>query len=127
MGHLSSTGNQHELLFTNIVTKQHIDKLPNYCSPPVLLQTLIKKKRELRVVVVDHEIFCCNVGSDMTVVDWRTENKPTQFSKAINLPNEIKTMCISLVNVLKLKMGVLDLIEDIHGDYYFLEVNQQGG
>lgn len=28
VGHLSANGNHHELLFTNMVTKQHINKLP---------------------------------------------------------------------------------------------------
>lgn len=127
VGHLATVGNQHELLFTNRVTRQHIDQLPSYCSPPVLLQTLVQKKRELRVVVVGPEVFCCTIGSDVAIVDWRTEDRPTQFSEVIDLSNEIKTMCVSIMNKLKLKMGVLDLIEDIHGDYYFLEVNQQGG
>ncbi len=107
--------------------EKHVEKLPDYCTPPVLFQTLVQKKQELRVVVVGLKVFCCTVGSDVSVVDWRTEEKPTQFSEAIDLPADIPAKCVSLVSQLQLKMGVLDIIEDVHGDYYFLEVNQQGG
>jgi len=127
VGSVSKVSNKHELLFTNMVTKQHIDQLPGYCSPPVLFQVLVSKKRELRIVVVDSEVFCCTVGHDVSVVDWRTEDSPTKFSEIVDLPVDIQIMCVSILNKLGLRMGVLDLIEDTHGDYYFLEVNQQGG
>lgn len=127
MGHVAVVENKHELLFANRVTRKHIDQLPKYCSPPILFQALVQKKRELRVVVVNSEVFCCTIGNDINVIDWRTEDKPTQFSEIIDLSTEIKAMCVSILSKLELNMGVLDLIEDIRGDYYFLEVNQQGG
>lgn len=122
-----SDNNKYELLFTKLVTQSHIDKLSSYCSPPVLLQALVRKKREFRVVVVKSDVFCCTVGSDCSVVDWRTEDNPTDLSCVVELPLDVRNKCIKLVEELKLSVGILDLIEDKNGDYYFLEVNQQGG
>lgn len=127
IGHVATSDGKHELLFTNKVTQTHIDKLPDYCSPPVLFQEMVQKKRELRIVVVDSTVFCCTVGSDTSVVDWRTEDRPTQFSQVVELPTSIEAKCVALVDRLQLRMGVLDVIEDVNGEYNFLEVNQQGG
>jgi len=125
---IASCGTRHTVLYTSRVTESHMTQLPSKPTPPVLFQREIAKKHELRVVVVDDIVFTCRMGKSLhTTVDWRTDKSAVDASQPYTLKDEIATKCVSVVSALGLRFGVLDLIEDVAGDTYFLEVNQQGG
>lgn len=113
-------------IFTNAVTKTHIDTLDTYDLTPCIFQQLIAKSFELRVTVVGDEVFAARVDSQsdpLSSLDWRRKRLP--FS-AYDLPRDIRSLCIELVANLGLQFGAIDLIVTPNGDYIFLEINPNG-
>ncbi|MBW8201844.1 MvdC/MvdD family ATP grasp protein [Flagellimonas abyssi] len=95
---------------------------------PNFLQTEIKKKGDIRVIVVGNKIFSTLIDSqsnDSTKTDWRKGEKPLNHQK-INLPKQVENKCISLLRKLNLRYGAIDFILDKSGNYIFLEINPNG-
>jgi hypothetical protein len=118
--------NKAEFIFTNTLTKEIIDKIEDFDLTPCIFQENIAKEYEIRVTVVNNDVFAACVDSqshDETRVDWR--RKKIQFT-AIILPNEIGKKCQQMVQKLNLNFGAIDLIRTPSGDYVFLEINPNG-
>jgi glutathione synthase/RimK-type ligase-like ATP-grasp enzyme len=128
MGNISSNGDsQHTLLYTSKVNKESLDILQETNAIPILLQEYIANKSELRVVVIGDRVFTCVVNDDNESVDWRVMPEAIQSSFSIDLPYCVSEKCKELVRHLGLLCGVIDIVKDkTTGDYYFLEINQQG-
>lgn len=115
-----------EFIFTNRLSKQHIDNLDDYDLSPCIFQKEIDKKVELRITVVDDQVFAAQVDSQSdneTKIDWR--RKKLIFSPCV-LPLEIQQKCIDLVKTMGLVFGAIDLILSPDGSYTFLEINPNG-
>lgn len=115
-----------KFFFTSKVSPNIIDNIDSYDLTPCIYQQNVAKEYEIRVTVVDNEIFAAAVDSQKdedTKNDWRRKN--LQFYK-IDLPNTIKIKCIGLVKKLNLKFGAIDLIKTPKGKYIFLEINPNG-
>lgn len=121
-----NNNNETEYIFTNVLKESHIDEIEKYDLTPCIFQEKIEKSIELRVTVVGENVFTAGVNSQIleaTKTDWRKE-KLKFYPEEI--PNEIKQKCISLVKMLNLKFGAIDLIKDKEGNYIFLEINPNG-
>lgn len=115
-----------KLLFTNLLSKNHIDQIDELEISPTIFQDYIEKKKEYRVTIVDKNIFVASVNSQSdkkTIVDWRRGN--LTFKKD-ELPIEIKKKCFELVNRLGLNFGAIDLIQDKDDNIIFIEINPNG-
>jgi len=115
-----------KFFFTSKVSSNIINDIDSYDLTPCIYQQNIAKEYEIRVTVVNNEIFVAAVDSQKdedTKNDWRRKN--LQFYK-IDLPNTIKIKCIGLVKKLNLKFGAIDLIKTPKGEYIFLEINPNG-
>nr|WP_315234397.1 hypothetical protein [uncultured Flavobacterium sp.] len=118
--------NETEYIFTNVLEEKHIEELDKFDLTPCIFQEKIEKSIELRVTVVGENVFTAGVNSQIleaTKTDWRKE-KLEFYTEEI--PNEIKEKCISLVKILNLRFGAIDLIKDKEGNYIFLEINPNG-
>ncbi|GEL12033.1 RimK-like ATP-grasp domain-containing protein [Flavobacterium glycines] len=121
-----NNNNETEYIFTNILKESHIEELEKYDLTPCIFQEKIEKSIELRVTVVGKNVFTAGVNSQIleaTKTDWRKEK--LEFYPE-EIPNDIKEKCISLVKMLNLKFGAIDLIKDKEGNYIFLEINPNG-
>jgi glutathione synthase/RimK-type ligase-like ATP-grasp enzyme len=98
---------------------------------PAILQTAIDVRTELRITVVDKQVFAAAVKqpSEETghIRDWRVAhiNRQAHFYP-FELPKDIQDTCLSLLNKLGLRYGALDVIVDKTGKYWFLENNPNG-
>lgn len=95
---------------------------------PSFFQRKIAKDHELRVVVVDDEIFAFAIPSqdyEHTRTDWRYGNDVLAFTPCA-LPDDVACGVRTLMATLGLAMGSVDFIVDGDGDYWFLEVNPEG-
>jgi len=113
-------------IYTNKVKEEHITNLKKYELTPAIFQEYIEKEYELRVTVVDGEVFSAKVDSQsnlITQIDWRKER--LKFEKC-TIPKELKAKCVKLVNDLGLSFGAIDIIKNKDGDYFFLEINPNG-
>jgi glutathione synthase/RimK-type ligase-like ATP-grasp enzyme len=95
-------------------------------SAPATIQTALMNKLDIRVTVVEDQVFAASITANGYPIsgDWRTKKADTNFSK-YNLPEDTSIRCRRLVKLLGLRFGCIDLaLQD--GVYYFLEVNPTG-
>lgn len=98
---------------------------------PHLFQQRITKTADIRVTVVDDEVFACRIFSQAhatTELDWRRAS-----SANIDLPHEIfeldpmqARLCRLIVATMGLRFGAIDLVERADGSMVFLEINPNG-
>lgn len=100
---------------------------------PTIFQQAIDPEYDLRITVVEDEVFPASVISDVEATtttglrDWRIGNHLGNLSIAeCALPDDIKDKCIQHVRRLGLKFGAIDLIRDKKGVYWFIENNPNG-
>lgn len=95
-------------------------------SAPVIIQTALTDKLDIRVTVVEEEVFAVSITADgqPIVGDWRTQKQGAQFSEH-HLPKETEQRCRDLIRHLGLRVGCVDLALQ-GGEYFFLEINPTG-
>lgn len=126
--HINYNDTEHCIL-TNKVTREHINNFSNIRISPVLFQPYIEKKTEIRVTVVDNEVFTAELHSQETKeakIDWRKSEMKNLKHTPHNLPVELEKKCILLVKRLGLLFGAIDFILTPNGEYVFLEINPNG-
>jgi hypothetical protein len=95
------------------------------------IQKYIPKKKEWRITIVGREIFPCVIDSqkaksELAKSDWRkvtSESIPHYYEA---LPKAVESKILRYMDELGLSFGAMDLIEDIDGNWYFLECNPNG-
>lgn len=124
---LVEDGGYGKVVFTSRVDRGH--KLEGLEAAPVILQAEVLKKADVRVVVVDEQVFATAIGSqahEETSVDWRKGVRPDLEHRAITLPDDVSKACIAVTQSLNLRYSAIDLVEDRDGCFWFLEANPNG-
>ena len=124
---LIEDGGLGKVVFTSRVGQSH--SLDGLEVAPVILQAVIPKKADIRVVVVDERVFATAIGSqahEETSVDWRKGVRPDLEHRAITLPEDVSKACVAVTQSLNLRYSAIDLIEDREGFFWFLEANPNG-
>lgn len=114
------------LLFTSIINELQIATLDEFDLTPCIFQQYIEKEYELRITVVHDRVFAAKVNSQenaKTIIDWR--KKKLKFVSC-KIPEKISNQCIKLCQSLGIHFGAIDMIRDIQGNYWFLEINPNG-
>lgn len=96
---------------------------------PVLLQPYVLKAVEVRVTVVGKQVFAAELHTQEVYEarhDWRRADIARIKHQPHRLPKELEQKCVSLVQVLGLQFGAIDLILTPEGKYIFLEINPNG-
>lgn len=119
-GKLSTLGQEY-ILQTNLVPPSELPVNLSHC--PSYFQAYIPKDYELRVTIVDKQVFAVKIeaGND---VDWR-KSYSSNIYEVIDLPESITSQCFEFMKALKINFGAFDFIV-LNGEYYFLEVNPNG-
>lgn len=112
--------------FTSLIDWNHCINSDFYLAPATC-QKIITPKLDLRVTVVYDQVWCDAITHDKKGIegDWRVLPKQQLTYSSYNLPNDIKNLCVSLVQKLGLRYGAIDLAlsEEI---YWFIEINPTG-
>ncbi|MGO9045280.1 MAG: ATP-grasp domain-containing protein [Xanthobacteraceae bacterium] len=107
---------------------EHHEKLSSLQHAPVIFQSEIEKRRDVRVTVVGNEIFAAAIEHNNPVAtgypDWRLD--ASAECQLYELPEKLKKQIIVFMNKLGLLYGAIDLIETPGGELIFLEVNPSG-
>jgi len=97
---------------------------------PVFVQRYIQKLFELRITVVENQVFACAIHSqerDETKHDWRSQIFTTPLKHEVfELSEEIANKCIFLTSQLKLHYGAIDMAITPNNEFVFFEINQNG-
>lgn len=97
---------------------------------PCLIQEEIKKKFELRLVVVGDKVFGIKIFSQdhyLTQVDWRKGQGVVSLKQqAVQLEKSLIDFCVKMVNGFGLRFGTIDIIVTPDDEFVFLELNPNG-
>jgi glutathione synthase/RimK-type ligase-like ATP-grasp enzyme len=110
-----------KLVQTNLVNKNL--KIPKLGMNPTYFQSYIEKSYELRITVINKNIFSVKIYS-LDKVDWRSFNNDIQY-ELTDIPKELEEKCISIMNDLNINFAAFDFIFN-GNEYYFLELNANG-
>lgn len=116
----------------------HTTVLPNWTDDfaadievcPILLQRHIVKAADWRVTVVDDTVFSCRIDSQKHpeyAIDMRRGLADRSMTHTLEpLSPAVESLCVEIVCALGLRFGAIDLIEDLDGTLWFLEINPNG-
>lgn len=123
---------QDHVIYTNMVTEEHIQQIESVKMAPAVFQALVEKEYELRITVVGQKIFPAKILSQEdaeTSIDWRRKPTGTDFKVGIEptkLPNEVEKHIFRLMHHLHLQYGCIDMAVTPEGKYIFFEINPAG-
>lgn len=113
---------------TVLVDANALEAIEAVAETPCLFQAYIDKAYELRVTVIEDQIFAARIDSqsnELTRVDSRDMSAEIAY-EALMLPAYIEKKCIDFVRSYGLAFGAIDLVVDRDGRHLFLENNPQG-
>lgn len=121
--------NQIYTNYTEIITGEFIEGLPDRFHPS-LFQEYLNKKYELRIFFLEDQLYSAAIFSqldEMTTVDFRKYNykKPNRIVP-FKLPDDIEVKLKKLMNHLQLNTGSIDMVVTTDNQFIFLEVNPVG-
>lgn len=126
---LIERGEAGEVLFTSRLDPLKPQDREAVALAPVIYQREIRKAYDVRVTVIGDSVFSVAIHSQHhseTQVDWRSGTRLDLRHEPIELPDEIVEKCLSLTRALDLRYGAIDLIADVEGQHWFLEINPNG-
>lgn len=124
--------NQEIRRFVQIASEIRLSDIDNeqevrFC--PQIYQEYIQKAYELRVVVLGDRCMTLKIDSQKNLesqVDWRGDYLGNTEYSVYTLPDSIWQKIRKFMREMNLEFGCIDLICTPNGEYYFLEINQQG-
>lgn len=112
-------------VYTNIVTKEILDRFESIRVAPVCLQEYIDKKFELRITIVGQRVFGCRIDSQsiqQAQIDWRRYDRKTPYS-VYSIDQELSIRLIAIMKHYGIRFASFDLIVTPDGRTVFLEMN----
>lgn len=111
---------------TRLVEAEDLARLELVRLSPVIFQRRIQGV-DLRVTVIGEALFAAEIDArdSSYPVDMRMVIGEAKI-RAVDLPPVLSQRLLALMRRLGLVYGAIDLKQDEHGDYYFLEVNPAG-
>lgn len=121
---------KNKVIFTKLISPElvlaNISMIKN-C--PVIFQEAIKKDSDIRVTVVDNDVFSSEIiledCNDPDNLDWRNYAGKRVY-KRHTLPEKISKKCVQITKALGLRFGCIDLAFSKSDGYTFFEINPQG-
>jgi glutathione synthase/RimK-type ligase-like ATP-grasp enzyme len=98
-------------------------------NAPGIFQQKINKDFELRITYFGEHAIAAKLRSQehpKGMMDWRYVPRNELIVEPFTLPETIHKKCKTLMKKLGIVFGCFDFIVTPEGDYYFLEVNEQG-
>ena len=115
--------------YTQLVSRADVSAASAVRFCPVIFQSYVPKRVELRVTIVGQEVFAAEIHSQQTNHtrhDWRRYDYFQTPYLPHELPPDVARRCVKLVARLGLCYGAIDLVLTPDGRYVFLEINPNG-
>lgn len=131
-GHVFSMVGRNKTFYIytqKVKEKELLKRIENIKLTPILAQEYINKQIELRVTIVNREIFTCAIysqNSERTKNDWRRYDFENVKHEKYDLPKEIEEKLLILMDLWNITFGAIDLILTPDGECVFLEINPHG-
>ncbi len=126
---IQSNGELFYMMYTTKIDSTELKNFPKKFLPS-LFQELINKKFEIRSFYINKKFYSMAIFSQKnlkTKIDFRKYDRQLpNRTVPYQLPVEIENKLAKLMEILNLNTGSIDLLKDINGQYYFLEINPVG-
>lgn len=122
-----SDGNR--AIFTSALNDDDLQDLSGLMLAPVTFQERVEKSSDIRVTVIEHEVFAAEILSqsqESSRVDWRATDDENLKHRIHELPKAVAQRCRTLVSQMGLRFGAIDLALTQEGRYVFFEINPNG-
>jgi glutathione synthase/RimK-type ligase-like ATP-grasp enzyme len=117
-------------LYTKRLSKEEvIERSESISNCPMIFQPYVEKLIELRITIVGKKVFACSIESqrsEKTQEDWRNYDIENTPHSEFELPNEVRSKCLALMQELGLYYGCIDMIVTPSNEFVFLEINPGG-
>lgn len=123
---LFSEGNKELFTYSTVIKGEEL-KNSQLNIAPVIIQQYLKDKIDLRVTVIDNNIFGVSITKNGNKIngDWRVKSKDELQYVPIEIPEGLKNKICKLMKRLNLNFGGIDFAL-VDGKYYFIEINPTG-
>lgn len=114
---------------TTPVSRGHLERVDLIRNAPGIFQEYVPKRVEVRITVIGRKLFAAEIHSQANVQaqhDWRAVDIEKLRHCPHQLPPEIETKCLRLMEWFGLAYGAVDMILTPNDDYVFLENNPSG-
>lgn len=123
--------NRPRAIFTRKIDPDLLGQIEQVRYCPTLFQNYIKKRAEVRVIVVCDRIFSFLIlnqeaPSELTKVDWRHYDLENVRHEEFRLPMEVERKILEFTKSLNLNFGAVDMILTPEDEFVFLELNPTG-
>lgn len=122
--------NVEKVVFTSKVEEKDLEEMEGLSFCPMTFQENVPKKLELRVTIVGNRVFAAAIDSQKSTKaqnDWRKDGVGLlEDWEKHDLPVEIETKLLKLMDELKVNYGAIDIILTPDDRYVFLEINPAG-
>jgi glutathione synthase/RimK-type ligase-like ATP-grasp enzyme len=121
--------NGESMMYTRKLKDGDMARLEGLKLCPVLLQAYVPKTIELRVTVIDKNIFSCAIESQSsmrTTEDWRRYDFSNVPHYPFDLPKDLGNKLIAFMKQAGIRFGAFDFILTPDGQFVFLEINPNG-
>ena len=121
------TGTEEAWRETRVIKVDELDLLDSVRFAPVIFQEYIRAEADLRITVVDKEIFAAAIypRENSYQVDFRMAMDEVDI-KPVSLPSVINERLLTFMEKLGLVYGAIDMRLTPEGNYVFLEINPTG-
>lgn len=116
------------IIYTSIVHEEDLVDVNRVRNTTCLFQKFVRKKVDLRVIVIGERVFCGEIHSQdspKSSVDFRASYNSLTYSSH-SLPDDVKTSCLMLTRHMGLSFAAIDMVLDQDDGYTFLELNPNG-
>ena len=111
---------------TALVSEQDLALIESVCYTPVIFQRFVPADVDLRVTVIEQEVFAAAIHSEPAYrADYRI-GLETARVVPYELPASVAASLLDLMKVLEINYGAIDLRVTPEGEHVFLEVNPAG-
>ncbi len=121
------------VFYSNKISSITLEDIPEdaFSQTACFLQNYIEKEYEVRVTVVENNVFACKIDSQAMKdnqgrIDWRQGYDYNIKHEIITLPNDIEVKCLDFLKIMGLNFGAFDFIVTPDNKYIFLECNPNG-
>ena len=106
------------------------DQLPSdevLTYAPGIYQDMIVKDQDIRMVLMGSRIYSYELRTPKNALDWRQDAGQRQIEvKIIATPPEVEKSILAFCKETGICFGSFDFAIDMEGQWWFLEVNEQG-
>lgn len=94
---------------------------------PCIYQDMIVKQFDARVVLMGHRIYSFALHNPKNALDWRQDAGQGQIAvEIIATPPEVEKGILAFASRAGICFGSVDFAVDTNGQWWFLEINEQG-